>query len=164
MTLHYGLRGEVESKCAKKLETLNPSFSSIKSNLYLLHFFIRLWPIFGTQKMGLNWCKNLSKIAAIVWATVLSKILPIQSLRTDNSKPRLNSNMWNPFNTYKYQNVIPFKLIDKKKAGNIRLSNNCVFSRRLDIFRIQPTKTQPGKDKIKKEENWYIALEGQMVK
>ena len=82
MTLHYGLRGEVESKCAKKLETLNPSFSSIKSNLYLLHFLRRLWPIFGTQKMGLNWCDNLAKIAANVWARVLSKILRIQSLRT----------------------------------------------------------------------------------
>ena len=82
MTLHYDLRGEVESKCAKKLETLNPSFSSIKSNLYLLHFLRRLWPIFGTQKMGLNWCDNLAKIAANVWARVISKILQIQSLRT----------------------------------------------------------------------------------
>ena len=91
MTLHYGLRGEVESKCAKKLETLNPSFSSIKSNLYLLHFLRRLWPIFGTQKMGLNWCNNLSKIAADIWPKVLSKILQIQSLRTFHERNPWNS-------------------------------------------------------------------------
>ena len=72
----------------KKLGKPKPSFSSKKSNLYLLHFLSRLWPIFGTQENG---TKLVQQFCQICSKKILSKILRIKSFRTFHERNPRNS-------------------------------------------------------------------------